>query len=62
MKFRQIFAPLALQIVGTVEWTQYSTKKLKYFRFKRSLNLEEFREKTFLKQRESLSFLGAFSA
>ena len=29
-------------------------KKLKYLRFKRSVNLEELREKTFLKHRESL--------
>ena len=52
-----------MQIVGTDERTPYFTKKKpKYLRFKRSRHLEEFREKTFLKHRESLSFLGAFSA
>ena len=52
----------AVQIRGTAERTPYFTKKPKYLRFKRSLNLEEFREKIFLKHGESLSFLGAFSA
>ena len=38
----------------------FDQKKLKYLRFNRSQNLEEFREKTFLKHRESLFFLEPF--